>query len=311
MKKVPVFLINGFLESGKTQFILATIRRDEFYKRGKTLLLVLEEGEIEYDDKELAKYNVEIEYLSENQFTPDSLESIYNKHKAQRIVIELNMMWNQNNLSFPSYFEISQIITLIDGVSFPTYFTNMRQKFIDAIKISDVVAFTKLTSRDSLQQFQTSLKMTNSQCLYCLIDENCISTQEAFVTPLPYDRDQKEITIKDEDFGIFYIDTFDNRQEYQDKTIIFNAWVVKSDKLKKDEFIAGRKVLTCCNNDIQLYGFLVTSSLGKDLKNDSWVKLKARCSIEYNEDYDEEEIILYPIEINIIDEIENPILDLR
>ena len=65
MKKVPVFLIDGFLEAGKTQFILSTFRRDEFYKRGKTLLLVCEEGEVEYTQEELDKYNVEVEYLLE------------------------------------------------------------------------------------------------------------------------------------------------------------------------------------------------------------------------------------------------------
>lgn len=311
MKKVPVFLINGFLESGKTQFILATIHRDEFYKRGKTLLLVCEEGENEYSPSDLEKYNVQIEYIEENQMTVDYLHSLYTKYQPQRIVIEMNLMWNQDKIIFPKYFELSQIISLIDGQTFPVYFANMRQQLIDIIKISDVVAFTKLSTRDSLKPFQTSLKMINSQCLYCLIDENCLSTQEAFDALLPYNIEDKEIVISDDDFGIFYIDTFDHRNDYQNKIVTFNAWVVKSDKLKNEEFIAGRKVLNCCAQDIQLYGFLVKSSLGMDLKHDSWIKLKAQCQIEYNDEYQEEEIILTPLEIKIIDEIEKPILDLR
>ena len=134
---------------------------------------------------------------------------------------------------------------------------------------------------------------------------------QAFITPLPYDKTQEEIIIEDNDFGDFYIDTFDNRPDYQDKIVIFNAWIVKSDKLKSNEFIAGRKVLNCCADDIQLFGFLAISSFSKNLVHDSWARIKARCKIEFNEDYNEEEVILYPIEIKPIKEIKNPILDLR
>ena len=69
--------------------------------------------------------------------------------------------------------------------------------------------------------------------------------------------------------------------------------------------------MTCCADDVQLYGYLVSDNLGINLKHDSWVKLKASCHIEFNEQYQEEEIVLYPISIEIIDEINEPILDLR
>lgn len=309
--KVPVFIINGFLDAGKTQFILSTIRRDQFYQRGKTLLLVCEEGENEYDENELLKYKTTIMYLKEENLNASYLDELYKKHSPDRIVMEMNLMHDQQNISFPRYFEVAQYITLIDGLTFPVYYNNMRQKFTDVIKLSDVVAFTKLQSRDPLASYQTGLKVTNSQCLYCLINEDCISTEQAFVAPLPYDKNKEEIIIEDNDFGDFYIDTFDNRPDYDNKIVIFNAWVVKSEKLKDNEFIAGRKVLNCCTDDIQLFGFLAISSFAKDLQHDSWIRIKARCKIEFNEEYDEEEIILYPLEIKPIKEIKNPILDLR
>ncbi|CDC42158.1 putative uncharacterized protein [Firmicutes bacterium CAG:449] len=310
MKRIPVFMINGFLEAGKTEFILATIRRDEFYKRGTTLLLVCEEGEIEYDLKELEKYKVTLQQINEGELNANNLDKIIQEGKYNRVVIEMNCMFDENTISFPKYFDISQIITIIDGITFPTYFANMRQKFVDMIKISDVVAFNKLKDNSSLQPFDTALKMINNQCLFCIIDEDCISLGKAFETPLPYNLKEKEIEIKDDDFGIFYIDTFDNRNHYENKIVTFNAWVVKSNKLKEGEFIAGRKVLTCCANDIQLYGFLVTNSLNQNLKDDSWVKIKATCKVEYNKEYDEEELVLYPIELTPIKPIKNEILDL-
>jgi len=41
----PVYVINGFLESGKTEFISFTLAQPYFQVRGKTLLIVCEEGE--------------------------------------------------------------------------------------------------------------------------------------------------------------------------------------------------------------------------------------------------------------------------
>ena len=54
---VPVYLITGFLESGKTQFLDFTIGQSYFRIPEKTLLIVCEEGEEEYDAANLKKNN--------------------------------------------------------------------------------------------------------------------------------------------------------------------------------------------------------------------------------------------------------------
>lgn len=38
-----------------------------------------------------------------------------------------------------------------------------------------------------------------------------------------------------------------------------------------------------------------------DLKDDSWVNITAKIEIEYNNDYEEEEIVLYPIKLEVIE----------
>ena len=48
---MPVFLINGFLEAGKTQFLEFTMDQEYFQTEGKTLLIVCEEGDTEYDER--------------------------------------------------------------------------------------------------------------------------------------------------------------------------------------------------------------------------------------------------------------------
>ena len=51
----PVYVINGFLESGKTEFISFTLAQPYFQIRGTTLLILCEEGENEYDEALLKK----------------------------------------------------------------------------------------------------------------------------------------------------------------------------------------------------------------------------------------------------------------
>ena len=48
-KQIPVYLFVGMLESGKTRFIQETMEDPQFDSGDKTLLLVCEEGEEEYD----------------------------------------------------------------------------------------------------------------------------------------------------------------------------------------------------------------------------------------------------------------------
>ena len=61
----PVYLVTGVLESGKTSFLDFTAKQDYFQIEGTTLLITCEEGEEEYDEKELLKYNTVVEKIEE------------------------------------------------------------------------------------------------------------------------------------------------------------------------------------------------------------------------------------------------------
>ena len=56
----PVYVINGFLESGKTEFIAYTLEQPYFQVKGKTLLILCEEGESEYGETLLKVSRTEI-----------------------------------------------------------------------------------------------------------------------------------------------------------------------------------------------------------------------------------------------------------
>lgn len=61
----PVYIINGFLESGKTEFILYTLSQPYFQTKGTTLLILCEEGEIEYDEDILRRSRTIVEVVDE------------------------------------------------------------------------------------------------------------------------------------------------------------------------------------------------------------------------------------------------------
>ena len=63
--RVPIYLMTGFLESGKTSFLNFTIGQDYFYIEGRTLLILCEEGEEEYDSELLKMSNTMVEILED------------------------------------------------------------------------------------------------------------------------------------------------------------------------------------------------------------------------------------------------------
>ena len=85
----PVYVINGFLESGKTEFITYTLAQPYFQVKGRTLLILCEEGENEYDGQLLKMSRTDLELIEdETDFQPAKLIELEKKHKPERIVIE-------------------------------------------------------------------------------------------------------------------------------------------------------------------------------------------------------------------------------
>ena len=74
---VMVYLMTGFLDSGKTQFLKFTLEQDYFQIDGKTLLILCEEGEEEYNPMEMLKYGVVIEKIEDQEdLTEEYLEEL-------------------------------------------------------------------------------------------------------------------------------------------------------------------------------------------------------------------------------------------
>ena len=76
MPNIPMYVFTGFLEAGKTKFIQETLEDERFNAGEKTLLLVLEEGEEEYDISTYPSKNVYIEKPEYEDLNEEMLEGL-------------------------------------------------------------------------------------------------------------------------------------------------------------------------------------------------------------------------------------------
>ena len=119
---MPVFLINGFLEAGKTEFLSFTMEQEYFQTEGKTLLIVCEEGDTEYEQELLKDSRTSVVYVDElGQISPERLTELELLYNPERVLIEWNGMWNQDDLKLPKDWVIYQQITIVDMSTFELY----------------------------------------------------------------------------------------------------------------------------------------------------------------------------------------------
>ena len=119
-KEIPVYLFVGFLESGKTKFIQETFEDPNFDSGDKTLLLICEEGEEEYNEKKFAFPGVTVKVLEDKaELNPQNLLKLEKESGAGRVVIEYNGMWLLQDLAnnLPENWIVYQCIATADGTT--------------------------------------------------------------------------------------------------------------------------------------------------------------------------------------------------
>lgn len=293
----PVYVINGFLESGKTEFITFTLGQPYFQIKGKTLLLLCEEGEIEYDEELLKKSRTEVELIEdEEEFNPTHLIELEKKHKPDRIIIEYNGMWNYKNMKLPWYWKIEQQITTIDGSTFPMYYTNMRSLLAEMVRKSEMIIFNRCDGIEDLNSYKRNIKAVNPSADVVFEDANG-EIDEIFEEDLPYDLNQDVIVLDNMGYGIWYLDSMDHLERYIGKTIQFVAMVLKPEHFAKNYFVPGRMAMTCCADDMAFLGYACEYDGAEKLEQKEWVKVTATVTKEYWEDYKGEGPILHAISV--------------
>ena len=294
--RVPIYLVTGFLESGKTTFLDFTLQQEYFAIDGKTLLILCEEGEEEYDMDKLKLTNTVVEVIEdEEDLTPQRLAAMDIIHQPERVVIEYNGMWlvsKFEQMELPEGWGIEQEITCVDATTYQVYMANMKSLFMDMIRNTDMVVFNRCKEGDPLPAYRRGIKVAN-QSAEVIFENEEGEMDDIFQDEMPYDMNADIIDIEDIDYGIWYVDMMDNLDKYVDKTVCFKGQVLKSRELNAGFFVPGRMAMTCCEADMTFLGFMCKAKNARLLETKDWVKVRARVEYEYMPEYEGEGPMLY------------------
>ena len=276
---VMVYLMTGFLDSGKTQFLKFTLGQDYFQIDGKTLLILCEEGEEEYNPMEMLKYGVVIEKIEDQEdLTEEYLEELNRKHEPERVVVEYNGMWKVSDfesMKLPDGWEIEQKLTTVDASTFQMYLTNLKPLFVEMVRGAELVLFNRCEDLKPLPGYRRSVKVVSPQAEVIFEDEEG-EIENIFEDDVPYDLKAPVIQIAREDYGIWYVDMMENPDRYKGKTVEFTAKVLKPRSFPSKVFLPGRMAMTCCVDDTTFLGYVCRSSYAPKLKAGQWITVRAK-----------------------------------
>lgn len=293
----PVFIINGFLESGKTEFICYTLDQPYFQIKGRTLLILCEEGENEYEEKLLKKSRTDLVLIEdEEEFNTAHLMELEKQYKPERILIEYNGMWNFKNMKLPFHWRVEQQITTIDASTFPMYYTNMKSLLAEMIRSSEMIIFNRCDGIEDLSSYKRNVKAINQRA-DIIFEDSEGEINQIFEDDLPYSLDAPVLELDNEGYGIWYLDSLDHLERYIGKTVQFLAMVMKPKEFPKGYFIPGRMAMTCCAEDMAFLGFACKYAQADKLTDKQWVKVTAKVEKEYFEDYQGEGPVLHAISV--------------
>lgn len=298
--EIPVYLFSGFMDSGKSTLIRETLIEEDFGEGAKTLLIACEDGEVEYDEAELAKANTKFVMIEEEEeFTEAKLKELDLQYKPDQVFIEYNGTWEMATLlemKLPKDWIIVQSLATVDATTFDMYLTNMRAMIMEQIFQADVVIINRCDDDTPKGKFRRAIKVINrkAQIAYERADG---TVDNGEMEELPYDLNQDIVDITDMDYGIWYMDALDDPRKYEGKKVRFLALVYRPEKLKKGVFVPGRFAMTCCAEDITFVGFKCKYDKASEIPHKSWITITAEMHNEFAMEYKGKGPVLYALEV--------------
>lgn len=290
---LPVYFINGFLESGKTEFINFTIEEDYFKIDELTLIIVCEEGEVDYEEEALKNGHAVLERLDEEtDFTIAKLTALEQKYHPERIIIEYNGMWNPKDILLPRTWHMEEQITLIDATTFPVYYANMKSRIAEMVRNANVVVFNRCDGVEDLPSFRRSMRAVN-QFADIIFEDSYGEIEDLGDEDLPYDINSDHIVLEDNTYATWYLDAMERPDRYVGKTIEFTGMVMHGEEYPPGWFIPGRIAMVCCEKDVAFLGYPCRWDGECDMRDQQWVQVTARFDLAEWFEYEGEGPVLY------------------
>lgn len=277
---IPIYLVTGFLDAGKTDFINSFLE-DGFARKEPTLLLCCEEGELDYNPKALGNVTV-VQVAEEGNLLCSFLKECEKKYKPKQVIIEYNGMWGMERLYrdvLPANWVLYQIMTLVEADSFELYAKNMGQLMMEKIANADMLIFNRCNEGLRASLRKRNLRMVNRRADIYLENED--GSSDAYLTgeECPFDLSPDVIDIPDDDFGVWYVDAMDHPERYAGKTLRMKLVMCHS---KKFPGVAcpGRFAMVCCEKDVTFLGLIAKGDGLDQYENRDWIAVTAKMSVE-------------------------------
>lgn len=276
----PVYLFTGFLDAGKTTLIQDTLSDPQFMEGvSRTLIVCLEQGEVEYEEKWLTEHHTFIEYIEDvNTLTEDKMKELDTIYHPSQVFIEWNgtLAIPERILNeMPDYWPLVQILTPVDASTFNSMMGPLRQMMYEQIRYSDTVICNRCTPDTSGSMLRGNIKAINrkAQIYY---EGNFGEPVELKGGSLPFDINAPVIDIKDDDYGLWYMNAVENPKKYDGKQIILRGYYADNIPGYKQTFILGRQAMVCCAADTSLCGITVTGVRIQEMKKGDWLEVEGK-----------------------------------
>ena len=288
MIEIPVYLFTGFLESGKTSFIVETMKDPNFNDgKRKYLVITCEEGEVEYYPDELGANVSFASFDEEQKITPDRLNAMQKRAGADIVVVEYNGMWMLDSFynALPQNWTVYQEIFISDSTTALMYNANMRQLTVDKLTSCEMAVFNRTTDTTDKMALHKLVRGVSRKANICYEDTSGEIEFDQFEDPLPYDINADVIEIKDEDFAIFYRDMTEDFAKYNGRTLRFKGIVAIDRALPNGSFAIGRHIMTCCADDIAYRGVVAKGMGALKLQTRDWIIVEGKINEEFSKLY--------------------------
>ena len=212
--------------------------------------MLCEEGDLEYDDDELAGANAVLEIIEdEKDFNEENLAALGKKHRPERVIVEYNGMWDRKNLEFPWYWDDVMEITVLDASTFKLYSDNMRPLLAEQVRRAELVVFYKADEvREKLASYARNIKAVNSGAAFIFRG----AEGDIILDPdenLPYIIGDDELFLDDEGFAVMCMDSLER-----------------------------------CEADLSFAGIICGYPKAYELENREWVEVSGIMRVRYDEE---------------------------